>query len=357
MSSPSSSSASSALTTTQFPNLKLISRGKVRDVYATSHPDRLLFVATDRISAYDVILNNVRSPLLLLSQTPDSTTINTLSQKKKKGIPDKGKHLTTLSLFWFHKLAHIIPNHLLTSDLTQMPPDVQQQQHSSQLSGRTMLVRRATVIPIEAIVRGYLSGSAWSEYKSSSTIHGVRLPTGLVESARLPSGPMFTPSTKAEQGAHDENISPEQAARLVGAELYARVEAAALALYEAAAEYAFARGVILADTKFEFGLVPAVDEDGRGEGQELILVDELLTPDSSRYWPRDKYEPGRAQESFDKQYVRDWLVSNGFRKGLESGPEGREGLGWTLEESVVKGTRERYQEVVDILTRPEEEKK
>lgn len=340
MSSPGSSSASSALTTTQFPNLKLISRGKVRDVYATSHPDRLLFVATDRISAYDVILNN--------------------------GIPDKGKHLTTLSLFWFHKLAHIIPNHLLTSDLTQMPPDVQQ--HAPQLSGRTMLVRRATIIPIEAIVRGYLSGSAWSEYKSSSTIHGVRLPAGLVESARLPSGPMFTPSTKAAQGAHDENISPEQAARLVGAELYARVEAAALALYEAAAEYAFARGVILADTKFEFGLVPAVDEDGRWEGQEqgqgqgkgrqeLILVDELLTPDSSRYWPRDKYEPGRAQESFDKQYVRDWLVANGFRKGLESGPEGREGLGWTLEDSVVKGTRERYQEVVDILTRPEEEKK
>ncbi|KAF5383806.1 hypothetical protein D9615_003811 [Tricholomella constricta] len=305
----------SALTTTNLPALTLLSRGKVRDIYATSSPEHLLFVATDRISAYDVILKN--------------------------GIPDKGKLLTQLSLFWFEKLGRIIPNHFVTADIDAMPEEVRQ--YKDQLAGRAMLVRKAEVVPLEAIVRGYLSGSAWSEYKESGTVHGIALPAGLIESQQFPE-PIFTPSTKAEQGAHDENISPEQAAKLVGEELYVEISSAALQLYKTAADYARTRGVILADTKFEFGLVTSPT----GE-KSLILIDELLTPDSSRYWPLALYAPGGPQPSFDKQYVRDWLVQQGFRKGLESGPEGREGEGWVIEENVVKGTRERYVEVVEIL--------
>ncbi|KAJ7246541.1 hypothetical protein B0H12DRAFT_1126068 [Mycena haematopus] len=311
-----------ALTASHLPTLTLLSKGKVRDIYATSDPDALLFVATDRISAYDVILKN--------------------------GIPGKGALLTEISRFWFAKLAHIIPNHFLTADIDEMPAEIHE--YKEQLAGRAMLGRKAQVVPLEAIVRGYLTGSAWAEYQKSGTVHGISLPVGLRESERLPT-PLFTPSTKAELGAHDENISPQQAAALIGDALYAQISAAALALYNAASEHAHARGLILADTKFEFGLVPA--STSAGATQELFLVDELLTPDSSRYWPAAGYEAGRAQPSFDKQYLRDWLVGAGFRKGLEAGPEdaeGKSGGGWLIEESVVEGTRKRYEEVVAMLT-------
>ncbi|KAI9458707.1 phosphoribosylaminoimidazole-succinocarboxamide synthase [Russula earlei] len=309
-----------------IPNLKLLSKGKVRDIYSTSLPEHLLFVASDRISAYDVILKN--------------------------GIPDKGRVLTELSLFWFDKLKSIIPNHCQ-----------EVHQHREQLRGRSILVKKAEVIPLEAIVRGYITGSAWAEYKNSRTVHGIPLPDGLQESEKLPA-PLFTPSTKAEQGAHDENISPERgdvhtppsghastspatdrlipksnppaAAALIGQGLYDRISAVAVKLYVAAAEHAATRGLIIADTKFEFGLI-----DG-----ELVLIDEALTPDSSRYWPQEGYTPGRGQPSFDKQYLRDWLTAQGFRKGLEDGPDGQ---GWTMSQEVVQGTRERYLSAKDKL--------
>ncbi|KAF8268717.1 phosphoribosylaminoimidazole-succinocarboxamide synthase [Lactarius quietus] len=290
----------SALIDSNIPELKLLSKGKVRDIYATSSSEHLLFVASDRISAYDVILKN--------------------------GIPGKGRILTELSLFWFDRLKDIIPNHVVTSRVEEMPKEVHQ--HKEQLEGRSILVKKADVIPLEAIVRGYLTGSAWAEYKKSRTVHGIPLPDGLLESQKL-SVPLFTPSTKAEQGAHDENISPEQAAALIGQGLYDKISTTAVKLYTAAAEYAATRGLIVADTKYEFGLI-----DG-----ELILIDEALTPDSSRYWPLEGYAPGRSQPSFDKQYLRDWLTSQGFRKGLEDGPDGE---GWTMSEDVVRETREKY---------------
>ncbi|KAJ6616230.1 hypothetical protein B0H10DRAFT_1879296 [Mycena sp. CBHHK59/15] len=307
-----------ALTHTDLPNLTLLSTGKVRDIYATSEADKLLFVATDRISAYDVILKN--------------------------GIPHKGRLLTEVSLFWFKKLAHIIPNHFITADIDKMPTEVRE--YKAQLEGRVMLVKKAQVVPLEAIVRGYLTGvcSAWSEYKKSGAVHGIALPPGLVESQQLPE-PLFTPSTKAEQGSHDENISPEQAAALIGPDLYTKISTAALALYSSASAHAHSRGLILADTKFEFGLC-----QGSGSEPELLLIDELLTPDSSRYWPLEGYAAGRSQPSFDKQYLRDWLVGTGFRKGLEAGPEGTTGEGWVIDDRVVEGTRKRYEEVVAMLT-------
>ena len=298
-----------------------------------------------------------------------------------QGIPDKGKLLTKISLFWFNKLHHIIPNHFVTATIDEMPEEIRK--YKDQLDGRTMLVRKAEVIPLEAIVRGYivgtpffsfiskshkfvtdffLLGSAWSEYKKFGTVHSIPMPAGLVEGQKLPK-PLFTPSTKAEQGAHDENISPEQgkkinvppsfsetntefffiAAKLIGQDLYDKISSVALRLYEEAADYAQVRGVILADTKFEFGHV------SNGLEKELILIDELLTPDSSRYWPLEEYAPGKAQPSFDKQYVRDWLVSAGYQKGLESGPAGKEGQGWFIDEKIVKGTQERYAEAVNLL--------
>ncbi|RXW11553.1 hypothetical protein EST38_g14301 [Candolleomyces aberdarensis] len=307
----------SALIDSNLPALNLISKGKVRDIYSTSSPDHLLFVASDRISAYDVILRN--------------------------GIPGKGKLLTQISLFWFNKLADIIPNHFVTADVDQMPEEVRQ--YKDQLEGRTMLVRKAEVVQLEAIVRGYVTGSAWSEYKKTKTIHGIPIGEDFVESQKLPK-PLFTPSTKAEQGAHDENISPEKAAQVIGQELYDKISEVSIKLYTTAAEYALSRGVILADTKFEFGLIPSAS----GSGKELILVDEVLTPDSSRYWPLSEYVPGKSQPSFDKQYLRDWLVGAGFRKGLESGPEGKEGEGWAIDEKVVEGTKKRYEEAVNLLT-------
>ncbi|KAI9453032.1 phosphoribosylaminoimidazole-succinocarboxamide synthase [Lactarius psammicola] len=309
----------SALIDSDVPQLKLLSKGKVRDIYATSSPEHLLFVASDRISAYDVILKNVI--------TSFRVSRFCLTTRKRKGIPDKGRVLTELSLFWFDKLKDIIPNHVVTSRIEEMPEEVHQ--HKEQLEGRSILVKKAEVIPLEAIV---LRGS---EYKKSRTVHGIPLPDGLLESEKLPA-PLFTPSTKAEQGAHDENISPEQAAALIGQELYDKISAAAVRLYTAAAEHAATRGLIVADTKFEFGLI-----DG-----ELILIDEALTPDSSRYWPLEGYAPGRNQPSFDKQYLRDWLTSQGFRKGLEDGPDGE---GWTMSEEVVRETRERYLSARDLL--------
>ncbi|TFK39529.1 hypothetical protein BDQ12DRAFT_681933 [Crucibulum laeve] len=307
-----------ALINSDLPGLTLISKGKVRDIYSTSSPNHLLFVASDRISAYDVILKN--------------------------GIPDKGKLLTKISLFWFEKLQHIIPNHFVTANIDEMPEEVRR--FKGQLEGRTMLVKKAEVIPLEAIVRGYLTGSGWAEYQKSGTVHGIPLPQGIIESQKLPE-PLFTPSTKADQGAHDENISPEQAARLVGSELYDQISATAIKLYKTAAEYAHNRGVILADTKFEFGLIISPNDPSK---KELILIDELLTPDSSRYWPLEGYAPGKPQSSFDKQYLRDWLVSTGFKKGLESGPQGKEGQGWVIDPDVVEGTRKRYAEAVTLLT-------
>ncbi|KZT07562.1 SAICAR synthetase [Laetiporus sulphureus 93-53] len=307
--------SNSALITTDLSGLTLVSRGKVRDVYATSNPDQLLFVATDRISAFDVVLRN--------------------------GVPDKGKVLTKISLFWFEKLKDIIPTHFITANVDEMPEEVRK--YKVQLEGRAMLVKKAKVVPLEAIVRGYITGSGWMEYQMSDMVHGIPLPPGLVESEKLPK-PLFTPSTKAEQGQHDENISPQRAATLIGQKLYDQISKAAIQLYQAAADYALTRGLILADTKFEFGLVPSPS----GEDQ-LILVDELLTPDSSRYWPAEGYQAGGTQPSFDKQYLRDWLVSTGFRRGLESGPKGHEGEGWVMEQSVVEGTRKRYMEALTML--------
>ncbi|KAG9314035.1 hypothetical protein JVU11DRAFT_4814 [Chiua virens] len=304
----------SALLTTNLPDLTLISRGKVRDIYSTSSKDHLLFIATDRISVYDVIL--------------------------KDGIPDKGKVLTSISLFWFRKLHHIVPNHLVTVDIDEMPEEVKQ--YKVQLEGRTMLVKKAKVLPIETIVRGYLTGSAWTEYRNSGTMHGIRLREGMVESEKLDE-PVVTPSTKAEQGAHDENISPEQAARLLGEELYKRVAGIALDLYKTAAAHALSCGLILADTKFEFGLVSS-----SGGSEELILVDEVLTPDSSRYWPFGGYLPGKPQPSFDKQYVRDYLTGVGYRKGFESGPNGN-GEGWGLSETVIAETQNKYRAAKEML--------
>ncbi|KDQ51092.1 hypothetical protein JAAARDRAFT_185605 [Jaapia argillacea MUCL 33604] len=331
-----------ALIHSNLPGLSLLSKGKVRDIYSTSSPEQLLFVASDRISAYDVILSN--------------------------GVPDKGKLLTQISLFWFDKLKEIIPNHFVTANIDEMPDEVKQ--YKEQLQGRAMLVKKAQVVPLEAIVRGYLTGSAWSEYKKTGTVHGISLPAGLVESQKLPE-PLFTPSTKAEQGAHDENISPETASKLIGADLYSAISTVAIKLYNAASTYAESRGLILADTKFEFGLIASSSPSAPSStaptqtpshptpyihslelspftSQELILVDEVLTPDSSRYWPLEGYEAGHGQPSFDKQYLRDWLVQNGFRKGLESGPEGK-GEGWAMSEEVLEGTRRRYVEVVELL--------
>ncbi|CUA73767.1 phosphoribosylaminoimidazole-succinocarboxamide synthase [Rhizoctonia solani] len=294
--------------------LTFLSQGKVRDIYSTSDPSALLFVATDRISAYDVILKN--------------------------GVPGKGVILSQLALFWFKRLEKIIPNHLITENVDQMPPEVAQ--YKDILNGRTMLVKKAQVVPLEAIVRGYITGSAWSEYKRSGTVHGIRLPEGLVESQKLPE-PLFTPSTKAEQGQHDENIHPDRAAEIIGKELCDKIASISIKIYKEAAEYAASRGVILADTKLEFGLVQEPESEPR-----LILIDEVLTPDSSRYWPASEYKLGQSQPSFDKQYLRDWLTAEGFKKGLENGKDGQ---GWTMTDDVVEGTRKRYQEALDLLTK------
>jgi phosphoribosylaminoimidazole-succinocarboxamide synthase len=251
---------------TDLPDLELHASGKVRDVYLVDK-DHLLFVATDRISAFDYVLAT--------------------------GIPHKGRVLTQLSIFWFQFLGKTVAHHLVTSDVQQYPKAIQK--YADQLQGRSMLVRRADMFPVECVVRGYLSGSAWKEYQASGAVCGIRLPAGLSESDKLPE-PIFTPATKATTG-HDENISFEEMVKLLGVELSQKLRDATLAIYQKASDYARDRGIILADTKFEFGLT----SDG------ITLADEVLTPDSSRFWPAGKYRPGTSQESFDKQYVRDYL--------------------------------------------------
>ncbi len=252
---------------TNLPGIRLLSRGKVRDIYEVG--DELLIVATDRISAFDYILPT--------------------------GIPRKGEVLTQLSLFWFDFLKGIVPTHIITADVDTYPEPLPQ--FRAQLAGRSMLVTRAEMLPVECVVRGYLAGSGWKDYQQTGAICGIQLPPGLLESSQLPA-PIFTPATKATSG-HDINISFEEAAEMIGRDVVEKVRDLALDIYSRAAGYARERGIIIADTKFEFGLV-----DG-----ELILADEVLTPDSSRFWPADEYEPGRPQRSFDKQYVRDYLES------------------------------------------------
>jgi phosphoribosylaminoimidazole-succinocarboxamide synthase len=281
--------------------LKLVKSGKVREMYQTSDGN-ILMVASDRISAYDVVL-----------PTP---------------IPDKGATLAGLSYYWFGETSGIVRNHLLSANVDDFPPEAKQ--HAEYLRGRSMLVRPANVVPIECVARGYLSGSGWKEYQRSQSVCGIALPGGLRESDRLPE-PIFTPSTKAEEG-HDENISFERAAEIAGAEVMERLRDTTLALYTFAAERASQRGIIIADTKFEFGF----DADG-----ELLLIDEALTPDSSRFWPADEYAPGSGQPSFDKQYVRDWLDASGW----DHSPPGPE-----LPADVVAKTREKYVDAYERIT-------
>lgn len=251
---------------TDLPDLKLFASGKVRDLYQVG-ADHLLFVATDRISAFDYVLAT--------------------------GIPQKGRVLTQLSLFWFDFLKGIVPNHLVSADVRKYPPELQK--YSAQLHGRSMLVVRADMIAVECVVRGYLSGSGWKEYKSNGAVCGIKLPAGLRESDKLPE-PIFTPAIKATSG-HDENISFEHMVNLAGRELSEKLRDLSIQVYQTAANYAETRGIIIADTKFEFGRTAA----------GLVLADEVLTPDSSRFWPKDRYKPGGPQDSFDKQYVRDYL--------------------------------------------------
>jgi phosphoribosylaminoimidazole-succinocarboxamide synthase len=282
---------------TDLPGLKLVGRGKVRDIYDLG--DRLLIVATDRLSAFDVIL-----------PTP---------------IPDKGRVLTQLSLFWFNKLAALVPHHVISA--TDFPAELAP--YRAALEGRSMIVRRTQPIPIECVARGYISGSGWKDYLATGKICGIPLPAGLRESGRLPE-PIFTPATKAISG-HDENISFEETAARIGRPLAERLRSVTLEIYRKASEYAAARGIIIADTKLEFGQV----------GEELIWIDEALTPDSSRFWPASSYEPGKAQPSFDKQYVRDYLERIGWAKHPPAP---------ALPPDVVSSTRAKYREAYERLT-------
>jgi phosphoribosylaminoimidazole-succinocarboxamide synthase len=285
---------------TALHELSLVRRGKVRDLYECG--DGLIMVATDRISAFDYVLGS--------------------------GILDKGRVLTQLSAFWFDRTRHIIDNHVLETDVHRFPARVQA--NADVLAGRSMLVRKTTPLPIECVARGYLSGSGWKDYRASGEVCGIALPGGLVESDRLPQ-PIFTPATKAESG-HDLNISEAEAAALVGKELLDRLKALTLDLYAFGARHAESRGIILADTKFEFGTT--------AQG-ELLLIDEVMTPDSSRYWPRDGYRPGGAQPSFDKQFVRDYLESIRWNKQPPVP---------SLPDDVVARTREKYLEAYRRLT-------
>lgn len=291
-----------AVIRTECPDLDLLHRGKVRDMYAVpGHDDKLLMIATDRISAYDVIMGDP--------------------------VPGKGKILTRISLFWFNLLADIVPNHLLSSEVKEYPEVCHQ--YRDQLEGRSMLVRKTRVQPIECIVRGYISGSFWAAYQKNTTVCGFKLPKGLLESDKLPV-PLFTPSTKAEQGLHDENISLDRMKEIVGGELTEKMEQISLALYKKAADYALGKGIIIADTKFELGI----------DGDELILIDEVLTPDSSRFWPLDTYSPGKGQPSFDKQFLRDYLSSLDWNKQPPPPP---------LPPEILEKTKARYEEAQQKL--------
>jgi len=284
---------------TNLTDIPLLARGKVRDIYDLG--DTLLIVATDRISAFDVVMPN--------------------------GIPDKGRVLTQMSLFWFELTKDIVENHLVTAEVSEYPATLLP--YSDQLAGRSMVVKKAKVLPVECVIRGYLAGSGWKDYQEKGAVCAIKLPPGLRESDKLPH-PLFTPATKATSG-HDENITPEQAMQMVGEDAYRQVERVSLAVYQRAADYARDRGIIIADTKFEFGWHQA----------ELMLVDEVLTPDSSRFWPADEYEPGRPQKSFDKQPARDYLVAIGWNKQPPA-PE--------LPPEVVAGTTHRYREAYRLLT-------
>ncbi len=286
--------------TTQLEGLRLVGRGKVRDIYDLD--DHLLIVASDRLSAFDVVL-----------PTP---------------IPDKGAVLTQISAYWFDRMQDLVPNHLVSIDPQRYPEAARP--HHEVLRGRSMLVQKAEPFPVECVVRGYLAGSGWKEYQEGGSVSGVALPDGLRESDRLPE-PIFTPATKAERGLHDENISFEWMAEIVGEETAARLRDLSVAIYLKGAEEAAAKGVIIADTKFEFGLL-----DG-----SIILIDEILTPDSSRFWPAATYEPGRSQQSLDKQYVRDYLETLDWDK-TDPGPE--------LPAEVVAETSRRYREIYEWLT-------
>jgi phosphoribosylaminoimidazole-succinocarboxamide synthase len=290
----------SVLLKTDFPDLKLHASGKVRDVYEIGK-QQLLFVASDRISAFDYVLAT--------------------------GIPHKGSVLNQLSLFWFDFLADIVPNHLITANVDQYPPEARKYQE--QLRGRSMLVRRAEMFAVECVVRGYISGSAWKEYKATGKVSGISLPPGLKESDAFPE-PIFTPSTKATTG-HDENISFDQMCDIVGVETASHLRDLTLRVYKKAAAYARQRGIIIADTKFEFGHT----EHG------ITLADEVLTPDSSRFWPAEKYEPGRAQDSYDKQYVRDYLEQIHWNKQPPAP---------SLPPDVARRTSEKYLEAYRQLT-------
>jgi phosphoribosylaminoimidazole-succinocarboxamide synthase len=288
----------STITQTSLSDLP-VRRGKVRDIYDLG--DTLLLVSTDRISAFDWVLPT--------------------------GIPDKGRVLTQLSRFWFEHFKNV-PNHLISCDVDDfdLPAEIER----TPLVGRSMLVRKTSVVPIECVMRGYLSGSGWAEYQKNGAVCGIELPTGLVESDKLP-GAIFTPATKAEQGLHDENISYDEMCARVGPDFAKQLSQRSVELYSRGAEYASGRGIIIADTKFEFGLVD----------DELILIDEVMTPDSSRFWPADAYRPGRGQPSYDKQFVRDWLTESGWDKNSPP-PE--------LPAEIVEKTRAKYIEAFEQLT-------
>ena len=291
---------SDVLKESDFEGINLVKRGKVRDIYEIG--DQLLIVASDRMSAFDVVMADP--------------------------IPDKGKILTSISLFWFKELEHMMENHLISSDPAEYPENCKK--HTEELKGRSMLVKKAKPLPVECIVRGYLSGSGWKDYLSNGSVCGISLPEGLKESQKLPE-PIFTPSTKAEDGMHDENITFEEAVKLMGEETSENVQQLSLRIYEFGRALAAEKGIIVADTKFEFGI-----KDDR-----LILIDEVLTPDSSRFWPMDSYSPGGPQKSFDKQFLRDYLLEIKWSK--QPPPP-------KLPPEIIEKTRAKYLEALERLT-------
>jgi phosphoribosylaminoimidazole-succinocarboxamide synthase len=291
--------SSHVISTTEFKTLALKGRGKVRDIYDLG--DRLLIVATDRMSAFDVVMPNP--------------------------IPDKGRILTQLSKFWFDLTKEIVPNHVISTEVKDYPKACEPYQEM--LKGRSMLVMKTEVLPVECVIRGYLSGSGWEEYRKTGEVCGIRLPKGLLESSKLEE-PIFTPATKAEMGLHDENINFERVEKIVGKDLAQRLKFLSLAIYKKARDVAEKKGIIIADTKMEFGI----------KDKNLILIDELLTPDSSRFWPKDGYQPGGPQKSFDKQFLRDYLLSIRWDKSPPA-PQ--------LPEEIIQKTREKYFEAYERL--------
>jgi phosphoribosylaminoimidazole-succinocarboxamide synthase len=288
-----------AILETKLSDLKFFKRGKVRDIYTIG--DKLLIISTDRISCFDVVLPN--------------------------GIPDKGKVLTALSLFWFGLTKDVVPNHLLSADVKDYPNEAQK--YKKELEGRSMLVIKSQPLPVECVVRGYLSGSGWKEYKESGSICGIKLPAGLKESDKLPE-PIFTPATKEDHG-HDINVSHKHIEGVIGKALADKLKSVSIAIYKKASDYAARRGIIIADTKFEFGM----------HNDKLILIDEVLTPDSSRFWPKDQYKPGKPQPSFDKQFVRDYLETLDWDK-TPPGPQ--------LPADIIEKTRQKYWRALELLT-------